>query len=244
MKNHIYSLPLAVGVLAIAVTGGVIFAQNASSEENIISQNGTSTGGLANQISSIYQGESGRIDLSHGDAPKQSIASRVAEILKIEESVLHGAFTQARREKQNDSMANRLEHLVTDEKLTQEQADEIQTWFLSRPDAVAKLHRLMRRGREAVEHRLTHMVERGVISQADADAVLKWHGEMPQAFKDLSEQRFHRSSERFQGWGMNRSAFKGHRFGRQGFAGRGFQRGGMRNRKMEGSHGLDPAGTQ
>ena len=76
MKKHRYFLPLAVGVLTVAITGGVIFAQNNNSQESITSQIGTSPEGFSGQIITFDEAKSGRIDLSHGDAPKQSIASR------------------------------------------------------------------------------------------------------------------------------------------------------------------------
>ena len=38
MKKRRYSLPLAVGILTVAVTGGVIFAQNNNPQESIDSQ--------------------------------------------------------------------------------------------------------------------------------------------------------------------------------------------------------------
>ena len=252
MNKRRYFLPLAVGVLTVAVTGGVIFAQNSNSQESSTSQNGTSPEGLSRQITSFNQGESGRIDLSHGDAPKQSIASRVAEILNLEEEVVQDAFEQALREKQDDSMAYRLEHMVENERLTQEEADEILNWFLRRPDSAGKMHRLLLRESEAVKNRLSRMVERGVISQEEADAVLAWHGEMPQALKDLLAERIHRSpasksqgqvrpSQRFQGQDRDRPAFEGRRFDREGSAGRDFRRGRIRNRIPEEASGLEPA---
>ncbi len=239
MKKRRYFLPLALVAFAVAVTGGVILAQKSPSQESVNSPIGTSPEGLSRQINSFNRGDSGRIELSHGDAPKQSMASRVAEILDMEEEVLQNAFDQARREKQDDSLAYRLEHLVADEKLTQAEADKILVWFRSRPDAAAKLHRLLLRGGEAVKHRLYHMVECGVISQDEANAVQEWHDATPQPFKDLSKHRFHRSSdsqagarfrpsERFQGWDMNRLGFEGRRFGWEGFSDRFFRRGRMR----------------
>ncbi len=257
MKKHRYVLPLAVGVLTVAVTGGVIFAQTSNSQESTNSQIGTSPEGLSRQIISFNQGESGRIDLSHGDSPSQSIPSRVAVILNLEEDVVQGAFDQAIRGKQDDTLAYRLEHMVENEKLTPEEADEIENWFLRRPDAATKLHRVLLRGSEAVEYRLNHMVERGVISQEDANAVLEWHSQMPNALKELLEQRKHRSpdsrsqgqvrpSQRFQGQDMDRPAFEGRRFDREGqrferegFSGRDFRRG----PRAEGARGLEPVGV-
>ncbi len=258
MRKRRYFLPLAVGVLTVAITGGVIFAQNSNSQESISSQIGTSPEGLSRQISSFDQGKSGRIDLSHGDAPKQSIASRVAGILNLDEERVQSAFDQAVREKQDDSMAYRLEHMVENDKLTQAEADEIRDWFLRRPDAAAKMHRLLFRGSEALENRLIRMVERGIISQPEADAVLKWHGEMPQALKDLLAERMHRSpdsksqgqvrpSQRFQGQDMDRTEGRrfdreGRRFDREGFEAQDFRRNRMRDRMPEEARGLDQAG--
>ena len=253
MKKRRYFLPLAVGVLTVAVTGGVIFAQTSNTQEIINSQVGTSPEGHSRQINSFYQGESGRIDLSHGDAPKQSMASRVAEILNLEEEVLQDAFDQARREKQDDSLGYRLKHLVKNEKLTPAEADEVLDWFLGRPDAATKLHRALLRGGKAVEYRLHHMVERGVISQEEAEATLEWYGEMPPALKDLLAQRMHRSpdfksqgqfrpSQRFHGQDMHRPALEGRRFDREGFAGQNFRRGGMQDVVPAGAPGLNQAG--
>ena len=254
MKKRRYFLPLAVGVLTVAVTGGVIFAQTSNSQESINSQIGNSPEGLSRQISSFNQGESDRIDLSHGDAPKQSIASRVAEILNLQEEVVQDAFDQARREKQDDSLGYRLEHLVENEKLTPAEADEVLDWFLGRPDAPAQLHRILLRGGKAVEYRLRHMVERGVISQDEAEGVLQWYGEMPPVLKDLLAKRTHRSpnsrawgqvrpSQRFQGQDMHRPALEGRRFDQEGFRGQNFRRGGMRDGMPEGAPGLNQAGT-
>ena len=104
MNKRRYFLLLAVGVLTVAVTGGVIFAQTSNSQESINSQIGTSPQGLSRrQISSFNQEQSGRIDLSHGDVPSQTIAARVAAILEIEEEALQDAFDQALKEKQDDA---------------------------------------------------------------------------------------------------------------------------------------------
>ncbi len=257
MKKHRYSLPLAVGVLTVAVTGGVIFAQTSNSQESINSQIGTSPEGFSGQIITFDEPESGRIDLSHGDAPKQSIASRVAEILEMPEGEVQAAFDQAIRGKQDDSLAYRLEHMVENDKLTKAEADEIRDWFLRRPDAAAKMHRLLFRGSEALENRLSRMVERGIISQPEADAVLKWHGEMPQALKDLLAQRMHRSpdsksqgqvrpSQRFQGQDMDRSEGRrldreSRRVNREEAADQDFRRRGMRDDMPEVARGLEPA---
>ena len=55
-----------------------------------------------------------------------------------------------------------------------------------------------------MEHRLFHMMKRDVISQVEADEIQVWHDAMPQALKDLTEQRFHRSPAS-KAWGHARA---------------------------------------
>ena len=153
MKKRRYFLPLAVGVLTFAITGGVILAQNNNSLEDLTKHLAPSEEGFSSRIGYIDEVDSARVNLSHGDAPNPGIVSRLAVILEMEEEVLKDAFSQAVREKQDDTLAYRLEHLVANEKLDQVDADAILDWFFVRPDAATKLHRALLRGVEAVEWR-------------------------------------------------------------------------------------------
>lgn len=72
-----------------------------------------------------------------GDAsPVKSFVSRVAEILGLEEDTVKDAFTQAKQEMMDDGVERKLAAAVESGKLTQEQADEIQEWFDSKPDSI------------------------------------------------------------------------------------------------------------
>ena len=97
------------GVMAALITGGAVLAQEAGSNED-----GT--------------GE---------DPSRQSLASRVATILNLDEGVVQGAFTQARRDIRDERFQMRLDRLVEEGILDQEQADELCNWHESRPDYLA-----------------------------------------------------------------------------------------------------------
>ncbi|MDD5702374.1 MAG: hypothetical protein PHU23_10045 [Dehalococcoidales bacterium] len=60
--------------------------------------------------------------------------ARVAEILGIEQADLEAAVKQAAQEMQDERIQDRLDKLVEQGKLTQEQADEYLDWWQSRPD--------------------------------------------------------------------------------------------------------------
>ncbi len=60
--------------------------------------------------------------------------ARVAEILGIEQADLEAAVKQAARETLDERVQYRLDKLVEQGKLTQEQADEYLDWWQSRPD--------------------------------------------------------------------------------------------------------------
>ena len=70
-----------------------------------------------------------------GEEPgRQSFASRVATILSLDEGVVQDAFTQARGDIRDERFQMRLDRLVEQGHLDQEQADELRNWYESRPD--------------------------------------------------------------------------------------------------------------
>jgi hypothetical protein len=71
--------------------------------------------------------------------PKDTLMSRVAEKLGIDQSKLEDAFAQAEKELRQEAQSNRLKNLVDQGKITQEQADKYQEWLQSRPDVPANL---------------------------------------------------------------------------------------------------------
>jgi len=78
---------------------------------------------------------------TEGDSISNTLASRVAVILGLDEAQVQEALEQAakelRRERQDQASQQRLNRLVEQGRLTQQQADEQQEWFEARPEKVA-----------------------------------------------------------------------------------------------------------
>jgi hypothetical protein len=68
------------------------------------------------------------------DSQGKTLLARVAAILGIEEQTLEDAFNQAKKEMSDEALGKKLDALVEQGKLTQEQADEYKEWWESRPD--------------------------------------------------------------------------------------------------------------
>lgn len=69
----------------------------------------------------------------------KTLLGRVAAILGIEQQKVEEAFSQAQKDMQKDAQKARLEQMVKNGKLTQEQADKYQSWLDSRPDVPKNL---------------------------------------------------------------------------------------------------------
>jgi hypothetical protein len=72
-------------------------------------------------------------DENDGPGQGKDIMARVAQILGIDQQKLTDAFKQA----QTEFKAQRLDNLVKDGKITQEQADQLKAWEAARPDPKA-----------------------------------------------------------------------------------------------------------
>ena len=71
-----------------------------------------------------------------GASPAKSFAARVAAKLGLEEAKVQDAFNQVAREIQNEAQQQKLDRMVAQGRLTQEQADQIKQWYQSRPEAL------------------------------------------------------------------------------------------------------------
>ena len=72
---------------------------------------------------------------SRGQDWREALMTRVAEIVEdIDQQELEDAFNQAQSELREQALDNRLQKLVEDGVLTQEQADAYKTWLEARPD--------------------------------------------------------------------------------------------------------------
>jgi len=106
-KKLILMATLAIVVLAGTI-GGVALAQDDDTSQGTDRQ-----GALLEKVGTIYEQNTGvALDLDQ----------------------LRTAFTQAQREMREEAMQNRLQTLVEEGTITQEQADEYLTWWQSRPD--------------------------------------------------------------------------------------------------------------
>ena len=151
------------------------------------------------------------------ESPRETVAAKVAEILGIEdEQTVKDALQQATQEVRMDKLEHRLDHMVENEVLTEEQADEYLAWYAARPD-VPNLHRggLRQFGFGGSD---------GHDGQPSGQSQFRGQRFGGQEFPGQGELRS-RFSERFggqefPGQGEVRSRF-GQRFGGQQFAGQG-----------------------
>ena len=82
-------------------------------------------------------------DPENGDASQpEALLDRVCEIYEentgvtIDPQQLKDAFADARSEMRDEALASRLQHLVDQGQITQEEADQYLEWWESRPDAL------------------------------------------------------------------------------------------------------------
>jgi uncharacterized membrane protein len=108
-KWIIIAVAAAVVILAGGIVGGVAYAQTTTTPSPALS------------------------------ASNPTLLARVAQILGIDQTKLQAAFTQAEKDQQNAAVSNRLNALVAQGKLTQQQANDYQTWLQSRPNVPAGL---------------------------------------------------------------------------------------------------------
>lgn len=101
---------LAVAVLIGSIAAGVTFAQSGSGNET---QTNTRYEALLNKVATIYQQNTG---------------------VTIDPQQLETAFTQAQNEMQNEALQTWLQNLVTQGKITQNQADQYLQWWQTKPD--------------------------------------------------------------------------------------------------------------
>ena len=69
-----------------------------------------------------------------GKSPVKSLVARVAEKLGLSEITLQDAFDESRREMQDEMTDRKLDRLVENGKLTQEEADDYGDWLDARPN--------------------------------------------------------------------------------------------------------------
>ena len=71
--------------------------------------------------------------------PRQIFAGKLAGILGLDEGQVFDAVQQARREMMQEFQVKRLQNAVDEGLITEEEAEQIQAWRDSRPEAMQKL---------------------------------------------------------------------------------------------------------
>lgn len=66
----------------------------------------------------------------------KTLLERVASILGIDQQKLQDAVNQAQREMRDEALNSYLKNLVDQGKITQEQADQYNSWWQARPDTL------------------------------------------------------------------------------------------------------------
>ena len=112
-KKFIVMVLLATALLAGGIGGVVLAADNG---EEADSQPGSQYGTLLDRVCEIYQEKTG---------------------VAIDQEVLKDAFSQAQSDMRTEALQNRLQNLVDQGKITQEEADQYQAWQQSKPDVPA-----------------------------------------------------------------------------------------------------------
>jgi len=68
------------------------------------------------------------------DSQPKTLLARVAEKLGINQQKLEDAFAEAQSEMWDEALDSRLQYLVDQGKITQDEADQYKEWWQSRPD--------------------------------------------------------------------------------------------------------------
>ena len=127
---------------------------------------------------------------SDGEESRMSaFASKVASILGLEADDVEDAMEQAREELADEALADKLDELVEKGTITQEQADEYESWIESRPDGF--MFRRWRGG-DTLDAKLDAMVESGDITQEQADEYKSWIESKPDFLESLEKPGHHK----------------------------------------------------
>lgn len=121
------------------------------------------------------------IALAQEDEPPErrgALIAQVAEILNIDQQELENALKQAQMELQQENLDTRLQELIADGTLTQEQANEFESWLNSRPDVP-----------NIPPRQLKQALENGAITQEQVDQLKAWLQSRPDIPKIQPEPR-------------------------------------------------------
>src|SRR4030043_1722195 len=92
-----------------------------------------------------------------------ALMSQVAEILGIDQQELENALKQAQMELRQETLDARLQELIAEGTLTQEQANELKAWINARPDVP-----------NIPPRQLKEALDKGTITQEQIDQLKAW----------------------------------------------------------------------
>src|SRR4030043_1577040 len=97
-----------------------------------------------------------------------ALIAQVAAILGIDQQELENAMKQAQLELREGNLDTRLQELIADGTLTQQQANELKAWMEARPDVPNILPR-----------QIKEALEKGIITQEQVDQLKAWAESKP-----------------------------------------------------------------
>lgn len=172
IRKRWFVLAASVALLAVGLTFGSVFASG-SDPTDILKRGGYS-------------------DLRGGGhfGNNDTVLNRVAELLGKTRAELDSAFATSLDEQANTKFEERMTALVTDETLTQDQADAANTWFDERPSNSGLLALRLAGTSDAdkVDNFLARLVKNEKLTQDESDALDAWHDDRPDSLPEVSQK--------------------------------------------------------
>ena len=172
IRKRWFVVTASVALLAVGLTFGSVFASG-SDPTDILKR-----GGHSDQRGGGHVGNN------------DTVLNRVAELLGKTRAELDSALATALDEQANTKFEERMTALVTDETLTQDQADAANTWFDERPsNSGAMAVRLAGTSdSDKVDTWLGKLVDAEKLTQDEADALSDWHDDRPDSLPTVSHE--------------------------------------------------------
>ena len=173
IKKHWFVVTAAVALLSVGLVSGAVFAANGPA-------------GLGNGFH-FADDDGYRAGKGHG----AQVLARVAEIIGVEQDTLENAFKTAFDEQAGTRFDDRVDALVADETLTEDEGNAAKTWFADRPELSGPLAIRLAGASdsEKVDSWLAKLVESEKLTQAEADALSEWHDDRPESLPELGRKR-------------------------------------------------------
>lgn len=112
-KSKKFYIPVIIAAIIAGSIGSAVLA-----DEGVDNEHETAFAAMWDRVAAIYEENTGDT---------------------LDTEALQDAMKQAQEERQAEAMQNRLDELVEEGKITQEEADQIQEWYDSRPDVLPGL---------------------------------------------------------------------------------------------------------